>query len=285
MLDASPQLMTVAFVLSGGASLGAAQAGMLQALYERGIRPDLVVGTSVGAINAAFIASHPPTLRTAYELQRIWRGLSRGQVFPANPVTATLGFLGLRNHFISAGSLRRLVSRHVPIARLENAEVALHVVATDVMTGTEVLLSTGSVVDAVLASAAIPGIFPPIERGSQLLMDGAIANNTPISQAVKLGADRVIVLQAIRAGRLTRAPRGVLAAGLSAVSHALTHRFLEDLRRYSSVAELTILPAPAADGILPTDFGHTDHLIAEGLRGARMILADENGVVQLARAA
>lgn len=277
--------MPVAFVLSGGASLGAAQAGMLQALYERGICPDLVVGTSVGAINAAFIASHPPALRTAYELQRIWRGMSRGQVFPANPVTATLGFLGLRNHSISAGSLRRLVSRHVPIERLENADVDLHVVATEVMTGREVLLSTGSAVDAVLASAAIPGIFPPIERGSQLLMDGAIANNTPISQAVELGADRVIVFQAIRAGRLTRAPRGVLAAGLSAVSHALTNRFVADLRRYSSVAELTILPAPAADGILPTDFGHTDQLIAEGLSGARTILADEDGVVQLARAA
>src|SRR6266702_5457984 len=135
---------------------------------ERGIRPDLVVGTSVGAINAAFIASRPPTLRTAHELQRIWRGLSRAQVFPANPLTATLGFLGLRNHSVSADSLRRLILRHMDIARLEDAEVALHVVATDVMTGGEVLLSTGSAVDAVLASAAIPGIFAPIERGSPL---------------------------------------------------------------------------------------------------------------------
>jgi NTE family protein len=277
--------MPVAFVLSGGASLGAAQGGMLQALYERGIRPDLVVGTSVGAINAAFIASHPPTLQTAYELQRIWRGLSRAQIFPANPVTATLGFLGLRNHSVSPGSLRRLVSRHVPIERLEDAAVALHVVAADVMTGREVLLSTGSAIDAVLASAAIPGIFPPIERGSQLLMDGAIANNSPISHAVEFGADRIIVLQAIPAGRLTRAPRGVVAAGLSAVSRALTHRFIEDVRRYSSAAELTILPAPSAEGILPTDFGHTDQLIAQGLRDARMVLADEGQVVQLARAA
>jgi NTE family protein len=159
-------LQAVGFVLSGGASRGAAQAGMLQALHERKIRPDLVVGTSVGAINAASIASRPPTARTAHELQRIWRGLSRAQVFPANPLTATLGFLGLRNHSVSAGSLRRLVSRHVDIARLEDAEVALHVVATDVMTGGDVLLSTGSAVDAVLASASIPGIFPPIERGS-----------------------------------------------------------------------------------------------------------------------
>jgi NTE family protein len=277
--------MPVAFVLSGGASLGAAQAGMLQALYEREIRPDLVVGTSVGAINAAFIGSRPPTVRTAHELQRIWRGMSRAQVFPANPLTATLGFLGLRNHSVSAGSLRRLVTRHVDVARLEDAEIALHVVATDVMTGGEVLLSTGSAVDAVLASAAIPGIFPPIERGSQLLMDGAIANNTPISHAVELGADRVIVLQAIRAGRLTRAPRGVVAAGLSAALHALTRRFAEDVDRYSSAVELTILPAPALEGMLPSEFGHTDELIAEGLRGARAMLAGGGRLLQLARAA
>jgi predicted acylesterase/phospholipase RssA len=104
-------------------------------------------------------------------------------------------------------------------------------------------------------------------------MDGAIANNTPISHAIELGADRVIVLQAIRAGGLTRAPRGLVAAGLSAALHALSRRFVEDVDRYSSAAELTILPAPALEGILPSDFGHTDELIAEGLRGARAMLA------------
>ena len=277
--------MTVAFVLSGGASLGASQAGMLEAIYERGIRPDLLVGTSVGAINAAFIASRPPTVQTAHDLQRIWRGLSRVRVFPANPLTAGLGFLGLRDHSVSSGSLRRIVLRHLEIEDLGDALIDLHVVAADVMTGEDVLLSAGSVADAVLASAAIPGVFPAVSWQSRLLMDGAIVNNTPISHAVELGADRVIVLQAIGTERLTRAPRGVLAAGVTAVSRAITRRFAQDVVRYADAAELVILPAPQLAGIMPTDFGRADELIAEGLGRARMTLARSHRIVQLPRAA
>src|SRR4051794_27146199 len=165
--------MPVAFVLSGGASLGASQAGMLEALYERGIRPDIVVGTSVGAINAAFIASRPPTVQTARDLQQIWRALNRGHVFPANPVTAGLGLLGLRDHTVSAGSLRRLIHRHLQVERLEDAAVDLHVVPVDVLPGEELFLSSGAAVDAVLGSASIPGVFPPVPWETRLLMDGA----------------------------------------------------------------------------------------------------------------
>ena len=218
-----------AFVFSGGASLGACQAGMLEALFERRERPDLLVGTSVGAINAAFVASRPPSVQTARELQRIWRGLRRGHVFPANPVTASLGLLGLRDHSVSAASLRRVLMRHLGVDRLEQADVPLHVVTTDFITGEEMLLTTGPALDAILASAAIPGVFPPIPWGSRVLVDGGIVNNTPISQAVALGADRIIVLPALGAAPLRRAPRGVLAAGVAAVSRALTYRLVEDL--------------------------------------------------------
>jgi NTE family protein len=277
--------MPVAFVLSGGASLGAAQAGMLEALYERGIRPDLLVGTSVGAINASFAASRPPTVQTARDLQRIWQRLSRGDVFPANPVTAGLGFLGLRDHSVSAGALRRILMRSLEVDRLEDAAIPLHVVAADVLTGEEVLLSAGPAVDAVLASAAIPGVFPPVSWRSRLLMDGAIVNNTPISHAVELGADRIVVLPAIGSDRLTRPPRGALAAGVTAVSRALTRRFAEDVARYANAAELVVLPAPQLDGIMPTDFGHADELITSGLRRARTLLASGHRVARLPRAA
>lgn len=277
--------MPVAFVLSGGASLGASQAGMLEALYERGIRPDIVVGTSVGAINGAFIASRPPTVRTARDLQRIWRALTRAHVFPANPVTAGLGLLGLRDHTVSAGSLRRLIHRHLQIERLEDAAVGLHVVAVDVMTGEEVLLSTGHAVDAVLASAAIPGVFPAVPWNSYLLMDGAVANNAPVSHAIELGADRVIVLNAIGTKPLSRAPRGVLATGAAAVSHALVRRLAEDVVRYADAAEMVILPAPQLEGIMPSDFGHAHDLIAQGLARARSVLPHAGEVVQLPLAA
>jgi NTE family protein len=97
--------MTRAFVLSGGAALGAIEVGMLQALFERGVAPDLIVGTSVGAINGAFIASREPTVATALELGHIWRGLRRGKVFPVNPLTGFIGFIGASDHLVPEGNL------------------------------------------------------------------------------------------------------------------------------------------------------------------------------------
>jgi NTE family protein len=264
--------MPTAFVLSGGASLGASQVGMLEALYERDIHPELLVGTSVGAINAAFIASRPPTVQTARELQEVWRGLSRGQIFPANPLTAGLGLLGVRDHSVPVGSLRKLLSTHVEIERLEDAPVALHVVAADALSGEEVLLSNGAAIDAILASAAIPGVYPPVPWEAHMLMDGGIINNTPISHAVALGAERVVVLPAIGSPRLTRVPRGAIAAGVIALSRAITQRFANDLVQYASAAELIVLPSPDG-GVLPADFGHAEELIAEGLERARALLS------------
>ncbi len=277
--------MRVAFVLSGGSSLGASQAGMLQALYERDIRPEFLVGTSVGAINAAFIASRPQTVETAVTLQEIWRRLNRGDVFPANPVRAGLGFLGLRDHAVSVGALRRLIERHVQFELLKEAPIELHVVASDAITGDEVLLSAGSAVQAVLASAAVPGVFPPVSWGSKLLVDGGVANNTPISHAIELGADRVIVLQAFGSEPLRRAPRGALAAGLIAAARVLTRRLADDIVRYADEAELIVLAASQLGGILPTDFGHADELIDRALKRTRALLAQRGRVVPLTRAA
>jgi len=267
--------MPVAFVLSGGASLGACQAGMIEALYERGMRPDILVGTSVGAINAAFLASRPPTVRTARELQRIWRGMSRSRIFPANALTAGLGLLGVRDHSVPVGSLRRLVREHVEVDRLEDASTPLHVVAADVMSGEEVLLSEGPAVDAILASSAIPGVFPAVSWEMRKLMDGGVLNNTPISHAVALGAERIVVLPAIGTKRLSRLPRGALASGAAAVSRAIGQRLADDLVRYQDRAELIMLPAPAVSGILPTDFAHTEELISEAVRRSRAFLAGE----------
>jgi NTE family protein len=265
--------VTLAFVFSGGGSLGAAQAGMLQALYEQGLRPDLLVGTSVGAINATFAAGRPATVASAAQLAAVWRGVRRGDVFPASPLTAGLGLLGVRAHAVPDSALRRLVMRHCPIERLEDAAVPLHVIATDLLSGDEVRLSEGWALDALLASAAIPGVFPPVERDGRVLVDGGIVNNAPISHAVGLGADRVIVLPAIGAGRLSSVPRGVLGAALAGVSRAICRRFAEDVERFGREVDLTVLPPPRQVHPLPTDFGHADALIAEGLASGRRALA------------
>ena len=182
----------VAFVLSGGGSLGAVQVGMLRALYERGIVPDLLVATSAGAINAAFIASRPPNVATADELAEIWSAIRRSDVFPAHPLAGFLGFLGHRNSLVPNSGLRSLLERHVKIRRLEEAAVPLHVIAAEILSGRERRLSSGDAIAAVLASAAIPAVLPPVRWGDEELIDGGISNNTPISHALELGAEEIL---------------------------------------------------------------------------------------------
>src|SRR6201989_2943274 len=151
-----------AFVRAGGAALGARQAGMVHALYELGIAPDLLIGTSVGALNAALLASRPATVATAEELAGVWRALRRSDTLPLRPPTLINGLAGRRDHLIPDRVLRRLAARHLQFDRLEQAAIPLHLVAFDLLTGTEARLSDGPLAEAVLAAAAIPGVLPPV---------------------------------------------------------------------------------------------------------------------------
>jgi NTE family protein len=259
----------VAFVLSGGASLGAIQVGMLRALYERGVAPDFIVGTSAGAINGAFIAARPQTVATAEALEAVWRDVRRGQVFPLNPLTGLLGFVGARDHLVPESGLRRLVGEHLEHCALEELPIPLHVVAVDVMTGEEVLLSEGPLLPAVLASAAIPAVLPPVPWGERMLMDGGVANNTPISHALALGAERIYVLPTGHACALEETPRGALAMALHAISLMTHRRLMDDIERHRESADLVVLPPPCPLSITPIDFGHAQELIERAYSDAR----------------
>ena len=263
---------TVAFVLSGGASLGAIQVGMLRALYERDIRPDLIVGTSAGALNGAYLASRPQTSETADGLARIWRELHRGQVFPVNPLTGLLGFLGARDHLVPASGLKRLIESHLQCPELQELPIPLHVVAVDVVTGQELRLSHGPVLDAVLASAAIPGVLQPVPWEDRVLMDGGVANNTPISHAVELGAERIYVLPTGHACSLDEPPHGALAMALHAISLLTHRRLIDDIERHRADAHLIVMPPPCPLNIQPIDFAHADELIDVALLDARDFL-------------
>ena len=262
----------VAFVLSGGASLGAIQVGMLRALYERGIRPDVIVGTSAGALNGAFIASRPQTPETADALADVWRPMRRSRVFPLNPVLGLLGFLGASDSLVPQSGLERIIERHIEHARLEELPIALHVVAVDVITAEELLLSEGCLRAALLASAAIPGILSPVPWGEHMLMDGGVANNTPISHAVALGAGRIYVLPAGHACALERAPRTALGMAVHAVSLLVQRRLVDDVERHRDDAQIIVLPPPCPLDVQPIDFGRADELIAQAAQDARRFL-------------
>jgi len=230
-----------AFVLAGGGSLGAVQVGMLAAFAREGIVPDFVVGASVGAINAAYYAAEPDD-RGVERLKRIWRKLRRTDVFPFSLIDSILGLFGKADHLVEPASLRLLVESALPYKRLEEARVPCHVVATDALKGTEVVLTSGLASTALLASAAIPGVFPPVVLDERFLLDGGVANNTPISTAVKLGAARVIVLPTGTSCGLSTPPRGAVAIALHALNLLVMRQLVSDIERFAGVAEVVTVP-------------------------------------------
>lgn len=275
-----------AFVLAGGAALGAMHAGMLRALYERGIAADLLVGTSVGAMNAAFVASRPQTVATARELEAVWCTLRRRDVFPFRPVTLLSGLAGRRDHLVSDCGLRRVAARHLQITRLEQAGILLHLIAHDPLSGQEVRLSAGPAVEAVLASAAIPGLLPPVRIGDRLLADGGVCNNTPISHAVQLGAERIYVLPTAAPGGRSRPcpPRGAPGAAVNALTQLFAARLEADLERYAAAAEIIVLPAANPRHVPLTSFTHAGELAEQAFAAARATLTVHRRRPDLVRA-
>jgi len=250
-----------AFVLAGGGSFGAVQVGMLRELVKHGTVPDLVVGSSVGAINGAYFAG-APTPEGVARLEAIWCGLHRRDVFPFT-WRSLVGLLARRDHLVDSRGLRALLERRLPYRDLEDAVIPIHVVATDVLDGGTVRLSAGPAADAVLASCAIPAAFPPVRIGERRLMDGGVASNTPISVAVELGAERVIVLPTGFACTLESPPRGAIANALHAINLLVARQLVTDLERYRGQAEIITVPPLCPLSRSPYDFSHAGELIEQ----------------------
>jgi NTE family protein len=252
--------MVTAVVLSGGGSLGAIQVGMLLALADRHVVPDVYVGTSVGAINAAFLAGRPG-LQGLEKLAHIWTQLTRHDIFPTGPARLLRAAVGREAGFADPKPLRTLIDRHLTYRRLEDAQLPITVVATDVITGQEVQLSHGPAVDAVMASAALPGVFPPVNVDDHVLMDGGVVNNTPISAAVDLGADLIYVLPTGYACALATPPRSTIGMAMHAVTVAIQQRLIVDVQTLQHRLQLRVAPPLCPLSVSPVDFRHTAALI------------------------
>jgi NTE family protein len=252
--------MTTAFVLSGGGNLGAIQAGMLRSLSRAAIRPDLIVGTSVGSLNGAWLASHDSS-EGVDGLVDIWLRIRRADIFPTELLGGLRGFVGNRDHLVSSAGLRRLIRRELPARQFDELMIPFHAVATDIRTGQDVLLSDGDIADAVCASSAIPGVFPAVEIGRQQLVDGGVVNNCAISQAIALGATTVWVLPCGYACASTVPPKGALGSVLQALSLLIQNRLLLDYERYRTQIDLRMLPTLCPINVAPTDFSQARRLI------------------------
>lgn len=232
---------------------------MLRELVANGVAADAVIGASVGAINGAWFAAAPNRDGVA-ALEAIWRALDRARVFPLGwRVLAAL--LGRRDSVVDPGGLRGLLEEHLPYREIERAAIPLHIVATDLLGGGTVRLSRGPVVDAVLASCAIPAAFPPVHLDGHYLVDGAVASNTPIRVAVDCGATRILVLPTGYACALREPPRGAIACALQAITLLTAQQLVGEIERFRDRVEIVTVPPLCPLAVSPYDFSHGAELI------------------------
>jgi NTE family protein len=259
----------VAFVFQGGGSLAAPQVGMLRALVAAGLTPDLVIGSSAGALNAVAFASNP-TAAGLDSLEAVWRSLRRRDVAPLSARTL-LAAIGRGDGLVSSSAFRVLLASAPIASTLEGTLIPAHVVVTELASGAAVVLSDGETVPALLASCAFPGLFPPVQLGPRLVMDGGVSADVPVRQAAALGARTSYVLPAAAYGTGQPLPRGPMRLAFRALGQVLDSVARSDVA--AAGGPVYVLPAPVSEASHPVDFRDTSRLIDEGYRLAADWLA------------
>ncbi|TMR13448.1 patatin-like phospholipase family protein [Nonomuraea turkmeniaca] len=238
-----------AFVLGGGGVLGAHEVGMLQALDEAGIRPDLVVGTSVGALNGAVIAAAPD--EAVARLTGLWRSDIVRTAFAGSWVARLSTLARTGTHLHPMGPLRDVLGETVRVSRIEDLTVPFQCVAASVERAAARWFTSGPLVEAVLASCAVPGLLPPVVIGGEHFYDGGLVHSIPVGRAVQLGAKRVYVLHVGRIERPLSPPRRFWEVGMVAFEIARRHRFAEDMASLPPGVEVHVLPAGMTEPLSP----------------------------------
>lgn len=226
--DAPPGRAPVAFVLSSGANLGAVQIGMLRALIERHVYPDMIVGCSIGAINGAGLAADP-TAAAVDRLDHIWRTTPVKELMGRSWLPPGLALMRRAEAIHTPDGLHHLLRRALTVATFEELETPLHCVATDITAGAEAWFDSGPLFDALLASAAMPAMFPTVEIDGRRYLDGAVVNDVPIRRAAELGARTLYILEV---GPLTRPwtePTRPIGMAIQAYWLARRHRYQREL--------------------------------------------------------
>jgi NTE family protein len=258
--EAAPALpRPLALVLSGGASLGAVQVGMAASLEHFRIRPDLIVGTSVGALNGALLAAEPRT--AVAQLAAVWRRLRRTDVFPLQAGSVLGALLGRSRHLVPAAPLKDVIDGLLPVRDFAELAVPFTAVATEELSGHRVALASGDLASALLASTAIPGVFPPVQRDGRSLVDGGMSANVPIDVAASLGARSIVVADTAAPCHLSVPPATVpevLVHALGRLTRLQVGAQVEAVQRNRLIV---YLPTPCTTRRSPLDFTGTAQLI------------------------
>ncbi|MCW2570834.1 MAG: Patatin [Frankiales bacterium] len=262
-----------AVVLSGGGSLGAVQIGALRALLEAGVKPDVFVGCSVGALNAAALAIDP-TLSRLHEIEEIWRSLDRRDVFGGNRRMLATHLVRGDDHLYEPDALRALVRRTVPIRDLSETSVPCHVVTTDLQTGKSCWWTSGDPLTVLTASACLPAVFPPVRLGDGLHVDGGVTCPVPVDRALDLGAVRTWVLD-VTGGTLGRRDERMTALDVLLLSFAISRSGLDSQGVERPGQRVVRLPKLDLDKHELRDFSKTPALLDRGYNEMQALLAAE----------
>lgn len=259
----------IAVVLSGGGNRGVAQVGMLRALVDAGIRPDVVVGTSVGSLNGAAFARDPSNAGID-DLEAVWLGLSRERLFADGRLTRAWRLASRQSYLFGSEGLADVIDAF-GVERFSELAVPLRVVACDLLTGAEAVFAAGPLKPALLGSCALPGVYAPVEHDGRLLVDGGVINNVPVSHALAGRVEQVYVCDA-SADLEDQVPRSAIEVIMRSFAIARHGRARRDHERYESDPRVIFLPR-VTDRRRPFDFSGASELIDNGYTAARDFLA------------
>ena len=272
----------VGFVLSSGANLGAVQVGMLRALVEHGIRPDLVVGCSVGALNGAGLAQDPTPAGVA-RMAHVWETTAGRDLMPRQWIPPAVAMARRGEAVHPNDGLCQLLERTVTAATFAELPTPFQCVASDVREGAEAWFDSGPLIDAVLASAAMPAMFPSVEIGGRRYLDGAIVNDVPVQRAVELGARTLYVLEVGPLSRSWSEPKRPLDTVMQAYWIARRHRFRSALAALPADVTVHLLPHGEPPKMRFHDFSRSAELIAAAYEASSAYLASQSSGVAAAR--
>lgn len=261
----------IGFVLGGGGSLGAMQVGMLRALDEAGIRPDLVTGTSVGSLNGAVLALEPADALD--RLHKSWTHLSRHEAFPGGVLSQVRTLRHTKTHLFPNTGLATIINDQVGHGtRFEDLALPFGVVATDVETAEPQLVRSGELLPILLASSAVPGIYPPVEHNGRMLYDGGLVANVPMRQALDMGARSLVVLDCAFPGQDSSPPHTFAEVVMYTAMVSMHNQAKLEARVVAAEVPVVYLPGPAPVRMSPLDFSHTEELTVQAYHAARRYL-------------
>lgn len=270
----------IAFVLSGAGNRGPLEVGALRALLEQGIQPDLLVGTSAGAINASYLAAWGASVETTHKMEAMWASVNADDVYPEDLLQIVWRVKSKANSIFTNKGMRKMLEKALPpgVTTFGQLKIKLYTTATDLRTSRLVLfgdVAQAPIVDAVMASAAIPAVHPPVVYHDLQLVDGGVVANAAASVAMDRGANILYVINAGYGGEQIKPAEGVIEVVMNTLNTMLSQSLLEDIdrARRDPKVDLHHIHLSGFGDLSPRDFSKCSAMVKSGYDAAKAYLA------------